>query len=89
MIREDEFSSDLNTKANYLGFTALHYAALIDNLDIVRTLVEHGANPCLRNDIGHIPVMYAREGPVKTYLEEQSEKVSNSVIKLKCFNDLF
>ncbi|XP_044749909.1 caseinolytic peptidase B protein homolog [Coccinella septempunctata] len=74
MIREDEFSSDLNTKATYLGFTALHYAALIDNLDIVRILIEHGANPCLKNDIGHLPVMYAKEGPVKKYLEEQSAK---------------
>ncbi|KAK9876651.1 hypothetical protein WA026_014027 [Henosepilachna vigintioctopunctata] len=74
MIREDEFSSELNTKATYLGFTALHYAALIDSLDIARALVESGANPCLKNDIGHLPIMYAKVGPVKNYLEEQGVK---------------
>ncbi|KAL3266571.1 hypothetical protein HHI36_010735 [Cryptolaemus montrouzieri] len=74
MTREDEFSSELNSKATYLGFTALHYAALIDNFDIVRALVEHGANPCLKNDIGHAPILYAKEGPVKKYLEDQSAK---------------
>lgn len=32
LVREDDFSSGLNTRANFKGCTALHYAALADDV---------------------------------------------------------
>lgn len=73
MSREDEFSNILNSKATYLGFTPLHYAALMDNMDIVKILIENGADPGIENGVGHTPIMYAKS-EVKNYLEDQMTK---------------
>ncbi|XP_030745726.1 caseinolytic peptidase B protein homolog isoform X2 [Sitophilus oryzae] len=74
MTRDDEFSSSLNNRATFLGFTALHYAVLANNIDIVRLLLEHGANPCVETEAGHKAVLYAKEGPIKELLEQKTEK---------------
>ncbi|GJQ81472.1 hypothetical protein Trydic_g14628 [Trypoxylus dichotomus] len=74
MSRDEEFSSQLNNRATFLGFTALHYAVLTDNLDIVKLLLKAGANPLLENDSGHKPIQYAKEGEIKQLLEEYIEK---------------
>ncbi|XP_057651338.1 caseinolytic peptidase B protein homolog [Diorhabda carinulata] len=71
MIRDEEFSNSLNNKATFLGFTPLHYAVLTDNLEIVQLLVKYGANPTLQNDMGHTPLMYAKEPKIKQYLEQE------------------
>ncbi|CAH1159705.1 unnamed protein product [Phaedon cochleariae] len=71
MIRDEEFSSSLNNKATFLGFTALHYAVLTDNLEIVKLLLKHGANPMIENDIGHTPMMYAKDDDLKQFLEKE------------------
>ncbi|XP_072376408.1 mitochondrial disaggregase-like [Diabrotica undecimpunctata] len=69
MARDEEFSSSLNNKATFLGFTPLHYAVLTDNLDIAKLLIKYGANPTLQNDMGHTPLMYAKDPEIKQYLE--------------------
>ncbi|KAL1509132.1 hypothetical protein ABEB36_003919 [Hypothenemus hampei] len=74
MIRDEEFSSVLNNKATFRGFTALHYAVLVDNFRIVKLLVENGANPCLETEAGQKPIIYAKEGPLKEYLQGQTDK---------------
>ncbi|CAH1968326.1 unnamed protein product [Acanthoscelides obtectus] len=71
MIRDEEFCGALNNKATFLGFTPLHYAVLADNLSIVKLLLKYGANPLLENDIGHKPIMYAKAGEVKEFLEKE------------------
>lgn len=77
MLRDEEFSSSLNNKATFLGFTALHYAALIDNVNIVKLLIKHGANPTMQNDLGHSPIMYAKEdSEIKPVLEKEMAIVS-------------
>ena len=43
--REDEFSDRLSPRANFRGCTALHYAALADNVGVINTLLEAGADP--------------------------------------------
>jgi hypothetical protein len=44
--------------AKLAGSTALHYAVLADRLDVVELLVDHGADPSLRNRLGHVPLDY-------------------------------
>lgn len=73
--REEEFSSLLNNKATFQGFTALHYAVLADDAEVVRVLLEGGADPIRENDAGHRPVDYAREGKAKVLLVKHSLKV--------------
>lgn len=77
MLRDEEFCGSLNNKATFLGFTALHYATLVDNFDIVKLLISNGANPTLQNDLGHTPIMYAtKDGKIKPYLEKEMSIVS-------------
>lgn len=73
--REEEFSDRLNNRATFQGFTALHYAVLADNVEIVRVLLEGGANPIKENDAGHRPADYAREGEAKVLLLKHALKV--------------
>lgn len=42
MTREQNFSSQLSQRANFEGCTPLHYATLIDNIDIVTELLNAG-----------------------------------------------
>lgn len=67
----------LSPKASFQGFTALHYAVLSDNLEVVKALLEGGANPIIENDAGHKPLQYAKEGgQVKQLLEQHTNKVA-------------
>ncbi|XDV33333.1 hypothetical protein PO909_003768, partial [Leuciscus waleckii] len=68
--REDEFSNRLSSRASFRGCTALHYAALADDLRTVRILLDAGANPTLKNELGHTPLTYAKEGEMLTLLKE-------------------
>lgn len=72
--REEEFSDRLNSRANFQGFTALHYAVLADSIACVKALLDAGADPTLENDLGHRPIDYAREGEIKELLKEQADK---------------
>ncbi|XP_067889140.1 mitochondrial disaggregase [Heterodontus francisci] len=74
VTREDEFSNRLNVRASFRGCTALHYAVLADDYQTTQLLLEAGANPLLRNDMGYTPVDYAREGEVKKLLKEAEVK---------------
>lgn len=38
--REDEFSGGMNARASFLGWTALHYAALADSARAAKELLE-------------------------------------------------
>ncbi|RXN16876.1 caseinolytic peptidase B-like protein [Labeo rohita] len=68
--REDEFSNRLSSRASFRGCSALHYAALADDLRTVRMLLDAGANPLRKNDLGHTPLTYAKEGEMATLLKE-------------------
>ncbi|XP_067221299.1 mitochondrial disaggregase-like isoform X1 [Chanodichthys erythropterus] len=68
--REDEFSNRLSSRASFRGCSALHYAALADDLRTVRMLLDAGANPLQKNELGHTPLTYAKEGEMVTLLKE-------------------
>ena len=57
--REEEFCDRLSSRATFNGFTALHYAVLNDNLSVINLLIEHGADPLLENEQGHLPSAYS------------------------------
>ncbi|XP_075448913.1 mitochondrial disaggregase isoform X2 [Ascaphus truei] len=69
VTREDEFNNRLNNRASFRGCTALHYAVLSDHYGTVTELLEGGASPLQRNDMGHTAVDYAREGELKKLLK--------------------
>ncbi|KPJ01076.1 Caseinolytic peptidase B protein-like [Papilio xuthus] len=59
--REDEFCSSMNARASFLGWTALHYAALADSAACARELLEKGADPTARDHAGRRPLHYTRD----------------------------
>jgi hypothetical protein len=57
--REEDFCDRLSSRATFNGFTALHYAVLNDNITIINILIEHGADPLIENEQGHLPSAYS------------------------------
>lgn len=74
IMREDEFSDRLSNRANFKGCTALHYAVLADDIDIVKQLLYAGANPSAENALGHKPYDYARTPQLQNILKENEQK---------------
>ncbi|KAK2567871.1 Caseinolytic peptidase B protein-like protein [Acropora cervicornis] len=64
-MREDDFSDRLNQRANFSGFTPLHYAALSDSHECVRRLIDAGADPTLKDSTGYSAVDYAGSPKIK------------------------
>ena len=57
--REEEFCDRLSARATFNGFTPLHYAVLNDNIPVINLLIEHGADPLIENEQGHLPSAYS------------------------------
>ncbi|KAF7699682.1 hypothetical protein HF521_002640 [Silurus meridionalis] len=74
VMREDEFSNRLSSRASFRDCTALHYAVLADDLCTVRMLLDAGANPLQVNDLGHTPLSYSKDGEIHTLLNEYEGK---------------
>ena len=72
--REEEFSDRLNSRATFYGFTALHYAVLGDKIELIRTLLESGADPLIENDLGHRAYEYCSSDEVKGLIESYEKK---------------
>ncbi|VVC44807.1 ATPase, AAA-type, core,ClpA/B family,Clp ATPase, C-terminal,P-loop containing nucleoside triphosphate [Cinara cedri] len=54
--RVDDFSKDFNLNGKFQGFTALHYAALFNNIEAINILIKYGADPHLKSVTGHKPI---------------------------------
>ncbi len=74
VAREEDFSRRLSNRANFRGCTALHYAALADDLGVLALLLEAGADPLRANDYGRTPLDYASEGEARRMLKGYAEK---------------
>ncbi|XP_015776405.1 PREDICTED: caseinolytic peptidase B protein homolog [Acropora digitifera] len=72
-MREDDFSDRLNQRANFSGFTPLHYAALSDSHECVRRLIDAGADPTLKDSTGYSAVDYAGSPKIKEFLNGKME----------------
>ena len=51
------------------NFTALHFAAEADSFEGVKLLLEHGANPEIRNSKGKLPVDLTKIGVIRSLLQ--------------------
>ena len=78
ICREDEFSDGLSPRANFRGCTALHYAALADNIGTINTLLEAGADPLKANDYGHTAIDYAVDENTKQLIRRYAERFEQS-----------
>lgn len=76
-LRDAEFCSYINHYISYSGFTPLHYAILLDDIEVVRLLLDNGANPTLENSRGCIPLDYCTNDDIMLLLEQYTIKVSN------------
>ncbi|XP_048694491.2 mitochondrial disaggregase isoform X2 [Caretta caretta] len=74
VTREDDFNNRLNNRASFKGCTALHYAVLADDYVTVKLLLDGGASPLQRNEMGHAPLDYARDGEVMKLLKASETK---------------
>ncbi|XP_014679473.1 PREDICTED: caseinolytic peptidase B protein homolog, partial [Priapulus caudatus] len=74
ITREDEFSNQLSNRATFRGCTALHYACLADAPDVVKLLLNAGADPSTENENGHRPIDYTRNAETRTLLQNYSKK---------------
>jgi hypothetical protein len=74
-VRDTDFSPRLITDGNtFYGTTALHYAALSNEIDAIRLLMDRGADPTLKNGLQHLPI---------DYLPDDDEMRRNSSSELK------
>ena len=83
IAREDEFCSRLSPRANFRGCTALHYAALVDNIGVINALLEAGADPLKANDYGHTPCDYAKDEGTKKLIRRFAEEYEKNRRKLE------
>ncbi|KAK6166402.1 hypothetical protein SNE40_023103 [Patella caerulea] len=69
LSREEDFCDRLNNSVNFKDSTALHYAVLVEDKDIVEALLKAGADPTKENALGHKPIAYARSPAVTNILK--------------------
>ncbi|XP_065845645.1 mitochondrial disaggregase-like [Oscarella lobularis] len=79
--REGEFSDRLHPEANFLGFTPLHYAVLLGNVEMIKLLLNAGANPKKRDSQGRSSLYFAQDNPLLTSLLESAADQYESMKK--------
>jgi hypothetical protein len=90
VTREHEFSDALSNRMSFRGFTALHYAVLIDDIHVAKALLEAGADPTIKTTAGYLPVDFAQHSPVMTdMLVKASTEVLSSYVTCVLHNVYF
>ena len=51
-----------------IGWTALHWAAKRNHLNIVNKLLNHGADRSIKTNKGELPAALTSEGVIKVYI---------------------
>ncbi|KAM7537083.1 hypothetical protein Aperf_G00000075049 [Anoplocephala perfoliata] len=67
--RFSEFNEHLRPGADFRGCTALHYAVLVDDESLVEILLDSGADPTIRNELGFLPIHYCKSPSIAKLLE--------------------
>lgn len=58
MVRELVWLGARLDEQDYRGFTALHYACLLRDSVMIKTLIEADADAAIKNELGHLPMDY-------------------------------
>jgi len=66
MLLQKATKDDINRQRNWDEATALHRAVLYGHLEIAKILLEHGADPTIKNDSGETPLTIAKYGGLRT-----------------------
>ncbi|XP_047989288.1 caseinolytic peptidase B protein homolog isoform X1 [Leguminivora glycinivorella] len=73
--REDEFCASMNSRASFLGWTALHYAALADSAGSAAALLDAGADPTARDHAGRRALHYTKDpSPTRDLIVEHAAR---------------
>ena len=74
-----EYGADININVcDAQKNTALHYAALFEEVDIVQTLINNGANVNCKNELGYIPLEYMEGYLFSIFKQSISGKTINN-----------
>jgi len=74
---------NFNVNATFQGFTALHYAALLNNIESLKVLMNHGADPNLKSVSGHKPIDLVTDITVYELLSDYENDVDFNVLLSK------
>jgi len=72
-----------NVNATFQGFTALHYAALLNNIESLKVLMDHGADPNLKSVSGHKPIDLVTDITIYELLADYEKDVDFNVLLSK------
>eukprot|EP00055_Hartaetosiga_balthica_P011241 m.50421 g.50421 ORF g.50421 m.50421 type:complete len:623 (+) comp7512_c0_seq2:137-2005(+) len=72
--RQSDFCDRLNPFMEFVGMTPLHYAAVVNSVEMVQLLISNNADPTIEDECGSKPVDYAQTHTVKDMLEEYASK---------------
>jgi len=72
-----------NIKASFQGFTALHYAALLRNIESLKVLMDYGADPNLKSVSGHKPIDLVTDIQIYELLADYEKDVYFNVLLSK------
>ena len=81
IILDTEKGLDINVLGGRAHSTALHVAVYRDHIDVVRLLLERGAEPNIPNNIGESPMYWARvsgNGEMQALLEQYGAGISRN-----------
>lgn len=80
--REKYFKEQFSPKATFQGFTALHYAALLNDIESLKILIKYGANPFIKSVSNHRPIDLVSNLEIYNLLKEYEENVSFNISKM-------
>lgn len=75
--RQKYFYDSFDNNVTFQGFTALHYAVILNNIESVKVLMNFGADPFLKSVTGYRPIDLATNIEIFDLLVEYEKNVSN------------
>ncbi|KAF0989742.1 hypothetical protein HZS_7684, partial [Henneguya salminicola] len=73
-IRARDFGADFNMITDFTGFTPLHYAVFLQDLQMIKLLLDSGADITIKNTYGQTPADLALTDEIKSFLLSEYEK---------------